>query len=327
MENENPKYDVAISFLADDEPTASALYLELSQTLNVFFFPRKQEDLAGTDGMESMRQPFLNESRVMVVLYRDQWGKTRWTAVEETAIKEACFNGDWKRLFFIALDGSSSLPKWLPEYHVRYNWEDFGLNQAVGAIKARVLDNGGKQVPLTPRKRAELLKAEDQYRSDKARMNFGEGIAKVSKSVKELFNEIEEECGDVKSVYSNLQIKCETEFREGNARQTCFLTDGRVGMTITWLQRYANSLEGSGLSVQEFNGGLILPSERGRRVFLEQPRRIAESTYEPELSRSRLYGWRRGAYSAEFISSSELAKKCVVQFIDLLDRFADGKVR
>jgi len=178
--NDNPKFDVAISFLVKDEPIASALNSELSKTLSVFFFPRKQEDVAGTDGMESMRKPFLGDSRVMVVLYREQWGKTRWTAIEETAVKDACFNGNWKRLFFIALDRTSVLPEWLPEYHVRYNWEDFGLDQAVGAIKARVIDNGGQPAPLTPRKRAEMLKADDLYRMDKAQMNSQYGIDRHS---------------------------------------------------------------------------------------------------------------------------------------------------
>jgi hypothetical protein len=168
---DDPKFDVAISFLVKDEQIAAALCHELSQSLRVFFFPHKQEDLAGSDGMESMRKPFLDDSRVMVVLYREQWGKTRWTAIEETAIKDACFNGDWKRLFFISLDRNTPIPKWLPEYHVRYNWEEFGLNQVVGAIKARVLDNGGRPSSITPGKRAELLKAEDEYRLDKALMS------------------------------------------------------------------------------------------------------------------------------------------------------------
>jgi hypothetical protein len=34
---------------------------------------------------ESMREPFF-DSRVVVVLYREPWGTTPWTSVEETAI-------------------------------------------------------------------------------------------------------------------------------------------------------------------------------------------------------------------------------------------------
>src|SRR3984957_8050437 len=101
---ENPKYDVAISFLAEDVRIAQAIYSKLIEVFEVFFFPEKQEALAGTDGMESMRKPFFEDSRLMVVLFREKWGKTRWTAIEERAIKDACFQGDWNRLFFMALD-------------------------------------------------------------------------------------------------------------------------------------------------------------------------------------------------------------------------------
>jgi len=53
---DHPKYDVALSFLAQDEALAAALTDELSKRFSVFFFPRKQDDLAGTDGTESMRR-------------------------------------------------------------------------------------------------------------------------------------------------------------------------------------------------------------------------------------------------------------------------------
>jgi hypothetical protein len=49
---ERSEYDVAISFLAGDTPTASALCEQLENSgLKVFFFPRNQEELAGTDGL------------------------------------------------------------------------------------------------------------------------------------------------------------------------------------------------------------------------------------------------------------------------------------
>ena len=59
MADDPTKYGVAISFLAADEKIAEALYSQLPG-LNVFFFPRKQEELIGTDGLESMRQPFID---------------------------------------------------------------------------------------------------------------------------------------------------------------------------------------------------------------------------------------------------------------------------
>ena len=76
MLNSEPNYDVAISFLSQDEQIGAAFRDRLSEGLKVFFYPRNQEQLAGTDGLETMRTPFLSDSRVVVVLYREPWGKT-----------------------------------------------------------------------------------------------------------------------------------------------------------------------------------------------------------------------------------------------------------
>ena len=125
------KYDVAISFLAADELLANELYNGL-EGLDVFFFPRKQEDLAGSDSLESMRGPFLN-SRVNVVLFRDRWGNTPWTGVEAQAIKDRCLQTQFKGLMFVQLEKSAQLPDWLPQTHVRFNIADFGMDQLIGA--------------------------------------------------------------------------------------------------------------------------------------------------------------------------------------------------
>src|SRR5215472_12360505 len=83
-----PTYDVAISFLVRDEDTARSIHDDLKAAgLKVFFFPHKQEELAGTNGMETMRAPFM-DARVNVVLFRKPWGETPWTRVEDGAISE-----------------------------------------------------------------------------------------------------------------------------------------------------------------------------------------------------------------------------------------------
>ena len=46
-------FDVAISFLVRDEPTATVIAERLEGAgLKVFFFPHRQEELAGTNGTE-----------------------------------------------------------------------------------------------------------------------------------------------------------------------------------------------------------------------------------------------------------------------------------
>jgi hypothetical protein len=310
MPIDNPKYDVAISFLSKDSHTAAALNDKLSEGLNVFFFPRKQEDLAGTDGLKSMREPFYDNSRVNVVLYSGGWGETPWTRIEETAIKDACLEFGWHRLFFLVLD-QSALPIWLPHTHVRFNYAEYGLEQAVGAIKARVQEMGGKSVRLTPAKRAEMLKAEELYLRDKRRMNSEEGLNKIVVAVRRLFDEIDRQCKD-------LNIRCGLELERSNV-QTCVLTNDRVGVAVVWNQPYTNILERAGLIVQEFKDRLMLPPEAMHRFYLEKPRLDRETLYLPDLSLAREYGWKQEE-KTEFLSSEALAEKCVISLLDLSSR-------
>src|ERR1022692_740322 len=138
---QDPRYDVAISFLSQDEPLALKLHEQLSENLSVFVYSKKQEELAGTDGLESFRLAFLSQSRLVVVLYRDGWGKTPWTGIEELAIKERMFEGGWESLLFVTMDGT--YPAWLPKTHVRLDYTQFAHN-LVGAIKLRAQELGGE---------------------------------------------------------------------------------------------------------------------------------------------------------------------------------------
>jgi hypothetical protein len=284
---ENPQYDVAISFLSRDEATAAAIYRKLTEGMQVFFFPRNQEALAGTDGLESMRKPFFDDSRVMVVLYREPWGKTPWTGIEETAIKDSCLVHGWSRLFFIVLDRESAIPIWLPQTHVRFNYADYGLEQAVGAIKARVQENGGQNLPLTPMKRAEIFREAERFRRDKSRMSSEAGIEAILNSVSELFREIERHCAEI-NAEGHLRIRSGTSFKEGNALQSCSMTDHHVGLSVVWRQQCSNLLDNSALIVREYSGGLIFPDELGQRMYPDQPRQLCEHVFAGFIACARV---------------------------------------
>jgi hypothetical protein len=312
---ENPKYDVAISFLSKDSDTAGSLSQKLTESLQVFYFPRNQEELAGTDGLESMRKPFFDDSRVTVILYRNGWGETPWTRVEATAIKDSCLEHGWRRLFLIVLD-SATLPIWVPHTHVYLNYREYGLEQAVGAIKARVQEQGGQNLPMTPMKRAEIFEVEEQFHRDKLKMNSPEGWKSVFNSAGVLFREIERHCLAVNIKKGSLQIKCGFILNEQSALQQCVLTNGQVSLDVSWLQRYVNTLQESSLTVREYHQNLLLPSETLGRYYIDPPQSIRETKYFPELSFGREFGWKKYG-SAEFISSPELAEQCVINLMDL----------
>jgi hypothetical protein len=284
----------------------------------VFFYTRKQEDLAGTDGLESMRKPFLDGSRLVVVLYRGGWGETPWTRVEQTAIQEGCLQHGWNRLLFIVLDKTCPTPAWLPTNCISLDYAHYGLEQAVGAIKARVQDNGGIIATLTALRRAGLFQQDGKYLEERRQISSYDGMAVVAAKVVELNHEIERLCSEILATGA-IQI------RVGSNAGRCVLTDNRVSLVVGWRQQYTNTIDGCSLKVLEYNAQMALPNER-RMFFGEGPRQLREITFMPELSRAREYGWVQQGEPSQFLSSTALADRCVTQFLDLAARPDRGEV-
>lgn len=325
MQDQDVLYDVAISFLYQDLALAQALYDELSKGLEVFFFPRNQEELAGTDGLDSMRAPFRSQSRLNLVLYRPKWGNTPWTGVEEVAIKESCLANSFKNIFFFVIEPSSEIPSWLPETHVRFNFSDFTLEQAIGAIKARGQERGGHFKPMTPTRKVELLQIEEKYQRDRRQISSYEGIQKIYENVGVLFSEIAKQLEDV-NASGHLNIEHQTRLHFGDMEQYCLLGTQRLGMSIIWFQRYANMLgdDDAALIVRELNEHAIVPPGHMR---LRPPDVLKEEKYDPDISRAREYVWSPKKHKGELLTSSALATKLVLQFLDLVERDRAGKVK
>ncbi|MBI5529792.1 MAG: toll/interleukin-1 receptor domain-containing protein [Deltaproteobacteria bacterium] len=80
-------FDVAISFRAEDEAIASQLFERLRSRHRVFFYSRCQPEVAGEDGLEAYSAIFGKNARLVLVIFRNEWGTEKWTRIEATAIK------------------------------------------------------------------------------------------------------------------------------------------------------------------------------------------------------------------------------------------------
>lgn len=65
MEPSDYKYDVAFSFLAEDEELATELNDLLQDRLRTFLYWKKQGEIAGTDGEKSFNNVFGRDARLV----------------------------------------------------------------------------------------------------------------------------------------------------------------------------------------------------------------------------------------------------------------------
>ena len=95
------RYDVAISFLAEDERVAMSLATALKKHWTVFIYTERQKELAGTDGVEAFSRVFKEDCWLCVILFRDGWGETKWTPIEASAIREHGLKEGWQILIVV----------------------------------------------------------------------------------------------------------------------------------------------------------------------------------------------------------------------------------
>ncbi len=122
--------DVAISFEGVDRTLAVTIREGLVGALNVFEFTDRQQELAGTDGLESLRKVFRVRARLVVILMRATWGTTPWTRVEMEAITDRFLKDGPDFLFIVTVDEGTIRPRWIPDKLLRFNLRDFPVAQA-----------------------------------------------------------------------------------------------------------------------------------------------------------------------------------------------------
>lgn len=315
----NPKYDVAISFLARDERIAGDLNDLLGEGLNVFFFPRKQEELAGTNGLELMREPFLT-ARIVVVLYLEPWGNTNWTRVEQAAITDRFLKEGWDWLLFVQLDKESALPVWLPETNVRFALEQYGIEQLAGAVKLRVQQRGGKIEPPNALSHARRVQREAALLADqKAFFRDRRWIEdNIHRQVELLMQRIA-------ALTDEITSELEMTFVARAIGQRCVLRTERVSMNVGWRQTIYNDVsDDAEIIAAEFNGPLYIPAERMMTVF--HPTLIKQARFTPTLSLAREVLWDEVGKKISPFSTDALAHHIIALFLDLLLRADKGEI-
>lgn len=242
--------------------------------------------------------------------------------MEQTAITDRSLKQGWASLLFIVLDKDSQLPKWLPETHVRFSLETYGVEQAIGAIKLRVQEVGGVVERPSAVTIAKRLKEEATLRSDQERLFRDQTwVQSTAKSAVETLMKSLMAEGEKLSSEAGLKIECGYEPFYAGFRAV--MRYGRVTLAADWFQRYTNVIEDVRLECTEYNARIHL--QRERMMMLREPSTIRKKTYKPILNLARKLQWTEGDKPGH-LSNEEVVRRIVEQLLDLIDRLNRGKI-
>lgn len=273
MNDPEYKYDVAFSFLKEDEGIATQLNDLLKDRFKTFLYSEKQKELAGRDGEKMFNDVFQKESRTVVVLYRDNWGKTPWTRIEETAVRNRVYEKGYEFVTFVPLDDKAKVPDWLPKVRLYIGLKRYGLESTAAIIESRIIEKGGVQHVETSADKAERIEREIERKRD--RINFLNSHHGVSSAYQE---------------FKNLQSFIKTEFEKIKERKPDWhlriqhLTLDKMqlisyGFTLGlgWHLNFSNTLDQSYLYVGLFNGVF---DDNGGHDPIFKPKRVLSQKFD-----------------------------------------------
>jgi len=301
------KYDVAFSFLQQDEALAIQINDLLQGRMSTFLYTERQKEISGKDGEKEFNRVFGTESRIVVVFYRKNWGQTKWTRIEETAIRNRAFEEGYDFTTFIPVEAGSRVPKWLPKTRLWVGFDRWGADGAATVIEARVQEAGG-----TPREESvedHATRISREIANNEGRIQFlrsDKGAKAAREEVKSVFSELSKTCEAVTNGDAHIEFKIKQENDES------FIFSSGLTLAHCWKQTYFNTLDESKFHVTIWRGMVGFPN-----VFrMKRPTRLHEFILNFDITSTNQYGWRESSGKNRFLSSAKLAEFSMKMFLD-----------
>lgn len=305
MNSKDYEYDVALSFLQQDEELATKLNDLLQDRVSTFLYSRKQETVAGTDGEKTFNRVFGSNARIVVVLYRSGWGSTPWTRIEETAIQNRAFDEGYNFVILIPLEHPPQAPPYFPKTRIWIGLERWGLEGAASAVEARVQEAGGMPHEETVEERAARFKRQIEAEQDRKRfLNSHEGVKAAREETENLFTAIDQ-------IALNVSTETGFEFNTERWPTAIEVRSGKFCLSVDWFSLSSFTLNESRLDIAIWKG----PPPRYGRLLRKEPRRYSLQAFHFDTDWSGQLGWREG-HAAPIMSSRQLAEFCIKLLID-----------
>jgi hypothetical protein len=298
-------YDIAVSFLARDEPLALQIRDALAP-LKVFVYSKAQEEVAGTDGVAAFRDVFRHRARVSLVLFRPGWGESKWTRVEETAIRDHCLDANWEHLMFVRLERADAIPKWVPDSYVYLDFQTFGIPDLIGAIKTKLARLGVELRAPTAAERAATLAAREAFDRETERLLMSSARIFLDAAAA-LFAELDQQIAEIQAS-SGWRI---VHGHDEHGQFVAFLD--RVSMQLLPKELYINSSRSAYFCLRHFDGRLLTPQEIGRRMMLLDPQEVARDRVDLAREPGIEWAWR---FRGRLLPHSELARELLTDFLE-----------
>ena len=307
------KYDVAFSFCQEDENLAKEINNFLSSNLKVFIYSERQDELAGSDGEIEFKKTFSEYSRIVIVLFREKYGSTTWSRIEEEAIRSRAYEEGYDFTLYVLLDAIKNAPKYLPKTRIWYNLERFGIKGAASIISYMVNERGGDSRPESAKEKAAKIKQ---------KLNFKHKL----KFYKETHDAVEDALNEVKILFQNCEVKTREIFDglnygiKNDYRKPFQINYGDLFIKFSWTHYATNSLENSKL---EITLGKYIYSMKAFETQRVHTIKNYEFDFEKNQSWENIWRLKSRNDSTDYYKTETLIEIYLSEFLNIIENELD----
>jgi hypothetical protein len=307
-------YDVAFSFNALDEALATQLNDLLSPRLKTFIYSERQREIAGTDGQETFSAVYGQKARLIVILFRPEWGETPWTRVERDAIKNRSLNDGWDFTTFVPTVEPVQMPPWLPKTRLYVGLSRWGIDGAAAAIEARATEMGACPRVETIAERADRFAKDAAFKqTQKQFQNSNAGVTAALQAYEDFWTEVEAHTAVLRK--SRVQLRAQKARTDESLRVLSGLSP--CNATCYFRPHYTNVLEDVFLTIDVYKGFPELPGFYGR---VNKARKLKTARYSYQLVRPDHHAWVAIDDKARQFTPSQLADHVLRTYMDIAER-------
>lgn len=306
---ESFEYDVAFSFNALDEGVATQLNDLLSPRLKTFIYSERQREIAGTDGQEKFSEVYGKTARLVVVLFRPEWGQTPWTRVERDAIKNRSLNDGWDFTTFVPTVERPQMPPWLPKTRLYVGLERWGIQAAAAVIEARVAELGGSPREETVVERAERFARTSKFKQTQEDFQSSDVGVKAALEAYESFSLAAESHAQAISDAVKIKVMRSQEYRILGGLSPC-------NAVCSFRPFYTNVLKDVYLHLDIYKG---LPDLPGFIPPWERPTKLKSLRYSYQLVRQDYHAWIGLDEKGREFTPQQLAEHALRTYMDIAE--------
>lgn len=197
------KYHVAFSFCNEDLSFAYEVQKNLSDSIETFIYANRQELLAARDGPSMFAKIFHSQTQLVVILYREKYGETQYTAVEKNAIAGRALKFGWQ--FVILVPMEKPIPDWYPYTHIYVDPKEHRPDQIASIVEYKLRELGADINPYTLEDKISKIKKENDFARERDMyLNSTEAYNICLKMFEDFRETIKEKC---EKFSEHIQIK------------------------------------------------------------------------------------------------------------------------